>query len=74
MIRRTACLIARESDPFRNQAIEKHLMDTLTGETKELFSNYVDTYIEFLSICNTDSFLAGFRLGARFTYDTFVDG
>lgn len=52
---------------------EKHLMDTLTGENKELFSDYVDTYIDFLSLCNTDSFLAGFRLGARFTYDTFVE-
>ena len=37
MIRRTACLIARESDPFRNQAIEKHLMDTLPEDTAILF-------------------------------------
>ena len=52
---------------------EKHLMDTLTDEDKDLFSDYIDTYIRFLSICNTDSFIAGFRLGARFTYDTFVE-
>ncbi len=37
MIRRTACLIARTSDPFRNQAIEKHLMDTLPEDTAILF-------------------------------------
>lgn len=37
MIRRTACLIARDSDPFRNQAIEKHLMDTLPEDTAILF-------------------------------------
>lgn len=52
---------------------EKHLMDTLSDENKESFSDYVDTYIKFLSICNTDSFIAGFRHGARFAYDTFVD-
>lgn len=33
MIRRTACLIARSSDPYRNQALEKHLMDTLPENT-----------------------------------------
>ena len=37
MIRRTACLIARSSDPFRNQAIEKHLMDTLPEDTAILY-------------------------------------
>lgn len=37
MIRRTACLIARDSDPFRNQALEKHLMDTLPEDTAILF-------------------------------------
>ena len=52
---------------------EKHLFYTLTDEDKELFDDYVDTYIRFLSICNTDSFIADFRLGAKFTYDTFVE-
>jgi len=33
MIRRVACLIARDVDPYRNLAIEKHLMDTLPEET-----------------------------------------
>ncbi len=37
MIRRTACLIARGTDPFRNLAIEKHLMDTLPDETAILY-------------------------------------
>lgn len=37
MIRRTACLIARDNDPFRNLAIEKHLMDTLPDSTAILF-------------------------------------
>ena len=37
MIRRTACLIARDTDLYRNLAIEKHLMDTLPEETAILF-------------------------------------
>lgn len=37
MIRRTACLIARSDDPYRNQAIERHLMDTLPDETAVLY-------------------------------------
>lgn len=37
MIKRTACLIARDTDPYRNLAIEKHLMDTLPEETAILY-------------------------------------
>ncbi len=37
MIRRTAYLIARGTDPYRNLAIEKHLMDTLPEETAILY-------------------------------------
>ena len=39
---------------------------------KELFAKYVLAYNEFSSIGNSDSFISGFRLGARFTYDTFI--
>ena len=37
MIRQTSCIIARTSDPCRNLAIEKHLMDTLPEQTAILF-------------------------------------
>ena len=37
MIRQTSCIIARTSDPCRNLAIEKHLMDTLPEGTATLF-------------------------------------
>lgn len=37
MIRRTACLISRSMDAWRNQAMEKHLMDTLPEDTALLF-------------------------------------
>ncbi len=52
---------------------EEQLTAKLNGEDKELFLNYVSAYIEFSSLSNEDSFISGFRLGARFTYDTFID-
>ena len=52
---------------------EEHLTSLLADKDKELFTDYVATYIKFSSLCNADSFTAGFRLGARFTYDTFID-
>ena len=53
---------------------EEQLTAKLTGEEKELFLNYVSAYIEFSTTSNADSFISGFRLGARFAYDTFVKG
>ena len=52
---------------------EEQLTSTLTDEEKELFLSYVKTYTNFSSLCNADSFTVGFRLGARFTYDTFIE-
>ena len=52
---------------------EEQLTAILTGKEKELFLSYVKTYTNFSSLCNADSFIVGFRLGARFTYDTFID-
>ena len=51
---------------------EEHLSSQLTEEEKRLFDKYVNQYNEFLSVCSSDGFIAGFRLGAKFTYDTFV--
>lgn len=51
---------------------EEPLSTRLNGEDKELFQNYVSAYIEFSTLSNADSFISGFRLGAKFTYDTFV--
>lgn len=53
---------------------EEELTEMLPEKEKELFVNYVLAYNEFSSIGNSDSFIVGFRLGARFTYDTFVEG
>ncbi len=52
---------------------EEQLTSILADKEKELFLSYVKTYTNFSSLCNADSFIAGFRLGARFTYDTFVE-
>lgn len=52
---------------------EEQLTARLTGEEKELFLNYVSAYVEFSTTANADSFISGFRLGAKFTYDTFID-
>ena len=51
---------------------EEELSAMLPEKEKELFVNYVLAYNEFSSIGNSDSFITGFRLGSRFTYDTFI--
>lgn len=52
---------------------EELLISTLNGEEKDLFSEYVNAYNEFLAFSIADGFISGFRLRARFTYDTFVE-
>lgn len=52
---------------------EDKLTAALTEAQKELFAVYVSRYNELIGVCNADSFIAGFRLGAKFTYNTFVD-
>ena len=51
---------------------EEELTAMLPEKEKDLFANYVNAHNEFSSISNSDSFISGFRLGARFTYDTFI--
>ena len=51
---------------------EEHLTSKLTDEEKGLFIKYASQSSEFLCVSNANSFIAGFRLGAKFTYDTFV--
>ena len=57
---------------FRIEEIEARLLNTLEGEEKEMFATYVDLANQTESASSLDSFLVGFRLGAKFTYDTFV--
>lgn len=53
---------------------EEELTAMLPEKERELFVNYVSAHNEFSSISNSDSFISGFRLGARFVYDTFIKG
>ena len=52
--------------------LEKQISDKLSGEEKDLFLKYTDKYIEFTVRSLTDAFVSGFRLGAKFTHDTFI--
>ena len=52
---------------------EELLTSKLNGDEKDLFFKYVNAYNEFLAFSIADGFISGFRLGARFTYDTFVE-
>ena len=52
---------------------EEQLTSELTEEEKALFMKYAGQSSEFLCVSNADSFTVGFRLGARFTYDTFIE-
>ena len=51
---------------------EEALNSRLSDEEKDLFVAYTNTYNDFLTVSIADSFISGFRLGAKFTLDTFV--
>lgn len=51
---------------------EETLTSKLNDEEKVLFVSYTNTYNDFLTVSIADGFISGFRLGAKFTHDTFV--
>jgi len=51
---------------------EEFLTDKLSGEEKKRFLQYVDAWASVNGESTLDSFITGFRLGAQFTFDTFV--
>lgn len=53
--------------------LEKMLNEKLDSEGKELFISFVNTNSEITAESELDKFIVGFRLGARFVYDTFVN-
>ena len=52
---------------------EALLTDRLTGDKKKLFLTFVNASDIILGESELDSFIVGFRLGARLTLDTFVN-
>ena len=52
---------------------EEQLTKTLKDEERKLFLAFVNSVSEVQAESQLDSFIIGFRLGARFVFDTFVD-
>lgn len=44
----------------------------MKSKREKMFATYVDLANQTESASSLDRFLVGFRLGAKFTYDTFV--
>ncbi|MBR2338891.1 MAG: hypothetical protein IKA63_05445 [Clostridia bacterium] len=53
-------------------AIEEYLFQRLEGKEGEYFLKYVDLWREIQDDNDLETFIAGFRMGSKFTYDTFV--
>lgn len=51
--------------------LEEKLTERLQEEDKDLFLDFCNAYGELMGDSDVDSFVAGFRLGARFALDTF---
>ena len=52
----------------KEEAFRKGLSD----EALKQFNEYTRKYVEYQSLSCCDSFMCGFKYGARFIYDTFV--
>ena len=52
--------------------LEEKLSEQLAGENQELFLRFCNAYAEFMGESELDTFITGFRLGARFMMDTFL--
>lgn len=52
---------------------EDMLTDRLTGDEKKAFLSFVNASDVILGESELDSFIVGFRLGAKFVFDTFVN-
>ena len=63
--------IKKVSDKIND--IEEQLTNTLNKEEKALFLDFVNAHSELSAESSLDSFIVGFRLGAKFVYDTFIN-
>ena len=52
---------------------EDRLTSKLSGDDKKAFLAFVNAVGEVQGESQLDSFIIGFRLGARFAFDTFAD-
>jgi len=51
--------------------LEEKLTQRLIGEEKKLFLDFCNAYGELMGDTELDSFIVGFRLGAKMIFDTF---
>ena len=51
--------------------LEEKLTERLSDEDKALFLDFCNAYGELMGDAGLDSFLVGFRLGAKMIFDTF---
>lgn len=68
---------AKDKEEAEHQAIllgakEEYLIQRLGSKEKEVFMEYIDLWREVQDANNLASFITGFRMGANFTYDTFM--
>ena len=52
---------------------EEEISLKLNPEEKELFNKYIDCHAKASLLNETDSFVNGFRIGAKLTLDTFAN-
>lgn len=52
---------------------EDKLTEALTDKNKDMFLDYANAWSIVNGESTLDSFITGFRLGAKFTFEAFVD-
>ena len=62
--------VKKASDSLND--LEEKLTEQLVGENKELFLRFCNASAEFMGESELDTFITGFRFGARFMMDTFL--
>ena len=50
---------------------EKELSEKIPNKDQELLERYIEKNLDFLTTSVADSFVKGFRVGAKFVLDTF---
>ena len=53
--------------------LESKLNESFTEEQRANFEQYLSVCADLLDANCLDSFITGFRLGARFTHETFIE-
>ena len=70
--RSTKCNKAVQKEMTTLSDAEEYLTAKLTGEEKNKFLDFVNAWSVVNGESNLDSFIMGFRVGANFTYETFI--